>query len=56
MKINNNRISFYCSEKEFEAIVLFADELNRMYNTKIIVNKCGSNVCLGVINAEAWVE
>ena len=56
MKINKNRISFNCSEKEFEAIVLFADELNRMYNTKIIVNKCASNICFGEVRAEAWVE
>lgn len=56
MKINKNRISFICNEKEFEAILLFADELNRMYNTKIIVNKCGSNISFSEIRAEAWVE
>lgn len=55
MEINKNIISFNCSEKEFEAIVLFVDELNRMY-TKIIVNKCSSNIFLGEIRGEAWVE
>lgn len=56
MKINKNRISFNCTEKEFEAIVLFTDELNRMYNTEIIVTKCTTNIFSGEVRAEAWVE
>lgn len=55
MKINRNRISFNCSEKEFNAIVMFADELNRMYNTNIIVSKRASNICFGEVMAEAYI-
>lgn len=39
MKIIRNRITFNCSEKEFDDIVMFVDELNILYNTNIIISK-----------------
>ena len=56
MKINSNRVSFNCSEKEYYAIALFVDELNRMYNTNIILEKRSISICFGEVTAEAWCK
>ena len=56
MKIIRNRITFNCSEKEFDAIVMFVDELNKLYNTNIIISKRTIDICFGEVKAEAWCK